>query len=68
MSLKNKKYIVLPFALGIYSLVMAYIGYPHFQENDNMNEFWIIFTICIALPVLLYFILKKREKNRQRFQ
>ncbi len=65
---KNKKYIFLPLALAIYAIVMAIIGYPNYKQSGNLKEFWIIIGVCLALAVLLHFVLKRREKNREKFK
>ena len=64
---KSKKYIFLPLALALYAVVMAVVGYPHYQRSGKLNEFWMILGICLALAVLLHFVLKRREKNREKF-
>ncbi len=68
MFLKNKKHIFLPLALAIYAIVMAVIGYPNYKESGNLKEFWIIIGVCLALAILLHFVLKRREKNRENFK
>ena len=68
MLLRNKKIIFLPLALAIYAIVMAVIGYPNYKQSGNLNEFWIIIGVCLALAVLLHFVLKRREKNREKFK
>ena len=67
MPLKSKKYIFLPLALAAYAIVMAVIGYPNYKESGNLNEFWMIIGACLALALLLHFVLKRREKNREKF-
>ncbi len=66
MFLKNKKHIILPLALAIYAIVMAVIGYPHYRRSGNLNEFWIIISVCLALAVLLHLVLKRRDNNRAK--
>ena len=67
MPSKSKKYIFLPLALAAYAIVMAVIGYPNYKESGNLNEFWMIIGACLALALLLHFVLKRREKNREKF-
>lgn len=66
MFLKNKKYIILPLALAIYAVVMAVIGYPHYRQSGNLNEFWIILGVCLVLALLLHLVLKQRDNNRAK--
>lgn len=66
--MKIKRHIVLPATLAIYAVVMAIIGYPNYRESGKMNEFWLIIGVCIVLAISLYFVLKRREKNRERFK
>lgn len=68
MVLKNKRHIFLPLALAIYAIAMAVIGYPNYKQSGNLKEFWIIVGVCLAMAVLLHFVLKRREKNREKFK
>lgn len=65
---KFKRHIVLPVALAVYAVIMAVIAYPNYQDSDNMREYWLIISVSLLLPVLLHFVLKRREKNRERFR
>lgn len=65
---KFKKHIVLPAALAVYAVAMAIIGYPNYKQSGNLQEFWIIMGVSLALPVLLHFVLKRRERNREKFK
>lgn len=67
MPLKSKRYIFLPLALAAYAIVMAVIGYPNYKQSGKLNEFWMIIGVCLILAVLLHFVLKRREKNREKF-
>ena len=68
MVLKNKRHIFLPLALAMYAIAMAVIGYPNYKQSGNLKEFWIIIGVCLAMAVLLHFVLKRREKNREKFK
>lgn len=68
MVLKNKRHIFLPLALAVYAIAMAVIGYPNYKQSGNLKEFWIIVGVCLAMAVLLHFVLKRREKNREKFK
>lgn len=65
---KFKRHIVLPIALAVYAVIMAVIAYPNYQNSGNMREYWLIIGVSLVLPVLLHFVLKRREKNRERFK
>lgn len=68
MRKKSKKHIYLPLALALYATVMAVIGYPKSKAmNESMQQFWITYAASIVLSVVLHFILKRREKNRDKF-
>lgn len=67
MSLKSKRPIFLPLALAAYAIAMAVIGYPNYKQSGNLGEFWMIIGACLALALLLHFVLKRREKNREKF-
>ena len=64
---KSKKSTFLPLALAAYAIVMAAIGYPNYKQSGNLNAFWMIIGACLALALLLHFVLKRREKNREKF-
>ncbi len=66
--MRPKKYILLPVSLALYAVVLAVISYPNYKKEGNLSEFWTIFVSCLVLPILLYFVLKRREKNRQKFK
>lgn len=68
MRKQSKKYIFLPAALAVYSIAMAVIGYPSFKRSgENMYQFWGVLAGSLALALTLHFILKRREKNREKF-
>lgn len=65
---KSKKYIYLPLALALYAIVMAVMGYPRYRQTGELKEFWIVFGATMLLSILLHFILKRRENNREKFR
>lgn len=67
MKKKFKRHVVVPAVLMIYSLAMAVIAYPDYKEQQSWNEYILIVGIGILLPVVLYFILKRRKKIRDEF-
>lgn len=68
MRRRSKKYIYLPLALALYAIVMAFVGYPRYKRmGENMNQFWGILVGSLLLSIILHFILKRREKNRDKY-
>ncbi|NLX81149.1 MAG: hypothetical protein GXZ03_06260 [Proteiniphilum sp.] len=69
MRKRSKKHIYLPIALAVYAIVMAVIGYPKYKSSEqSMYQFWGVLAGTILLSVILHFILKRREKNRDKFR
>lgn len=68
MPRRSKKFIYLPVALAIYAIVMAIIGYPQYvKRGESMSQFWGVLIGSLVLSIVLHFILKRREKNRNNF-
>lgn len=67
MKRKNKKHVLLPAALIVYMICMAVIAYPNYQKRDNMDEFFLIVGIGLLLPIILYFVLRRKQKVKDRF-
>ncbi len=67
MRRKSKRYILLPAALLVYMAIMAFLAYPKYREHGNWDEYFLIIGIGLLLPVLLFFILKRRQKIRDKF-
>lgn len=66
MKLKNKRHIVIPGAIVVYTVVIAiYAAVKHYTP-ENKTSFFLVIGVNLALAVLLYFILKKREDFRNR--
>ncbi len=66
MNLKNKKHIVIPVAIVIYTIVIAiYAAYKVYTPENKASYFFVI-GINLLLAVVLYFILKKREDFRNK--
>ncbi|HBK30250.1 MAG TPA: hypothetical protein DDZ96_15105 [Porphyromonadaceae bacterium] len=64
--MKNKKHIWLPAVLVVYTLSMAVIAYPRYQQSGTLNEFFSIVGGCLVIAVVLFLILKRRQKLRDR--
>ena len=67
MRRKNKKHILLPAALLIYMVGMAILAYPKYRGQENWNEYLLIVGIGLLLPILLFFVLKRRQNVRDKF-
>lgn len=63
--MKRKKYILLPSLLFVYVTIMAIMFLPknHFMP---LSEKIIIVLISYAIIIVLYFVLKKKEKYREK--
>lgn len=67
MSRKTKRPLLVPAILLIYAGVMAYISYPRYKESGDWNEYLTVTGISLAIVILLYFLLKRRQKIRDNF-
>lgn len=66
MRLKNKKHIVVPAAIVVYTIVIAiYAGIKHYTPDNKVSCFMVI-GVNLLLAVLLYFVLKRREDFRNK--
>lgn len=63
MRFRNKKYIVIPVAIVVYTIVIAIYASIK-QTPENKTSYFIVIGVNLLLAVLLYFILKKREAFR----
>lgn len=64
MSFKGKKHIFMPLAFLIYLLIMAIIAYPSYKTSGNWGEFFVILGVSLLSIVLLFFILKRKQKKK----
>jgi hypothetical protein len=67
MKRKTKTYILFPAVLLVYIAIMAVMTYPRYEASGNWNEFLLIIGISVLLAVLLFFILKRKQKIRAEF-
>ena len=66
MKLKNKRHIVIPSAIIVYTAVVAvYFGLNSFSP-ENKGAFFLVIGMNLVLAIVLYFILKKREDFRKK--
>ena len=63
--MKLKKSILLPAALLIYTLVLAYLG-RDMIENGSKIEYLATLGISLLIIVLLHIVLKKKEKTKDK--
>ena len=64
MNLRNKRHIVIPVAIVIYTVVIAiYAGIKYYTPENSTSYFFVI-GVNLLLALALYFILKQREKFR----
>lgn len=66
MRFKNKKHIVIPVAIVIYTIVIAtYFGLKSYTP-EMKGTFILVIGVNLALAAILYFILKKRDDLRNK--
>lgn len=63
----GKRYILFPSLLVIYTIVMAVIAFPKYQESDKWVEYLIVLGGSLLIALLLYFILKRKQTLRDKF-
>ena len=68
MRKKSKKHIYLPLALALYATVMAVIGYPKAEANGELKQFWLVYGGTLVLAVIIHFLYKRRERNRDKMR
>ncbi len=60
-----KRSVILPIILLVYLLVMSYIGWPYYSQQDKYLEYFGIIGITLVVIVCLYFFLKRRDRFRK---
>lgn len=66
MRFKNKKHIVIPGAIVIYTIVVAiYFGLKSYTP-ETKNTFFLVIGVNLVLAAILFFILKKRDDLRNK--
>lgn len=63
MRFRNKKHIVIPIAIVVYTIVIAIYARIKYTP-ENQTTYLMVIGVNLLLAVLLYFILKKREDFR----
>ncbi|MDR2816415.1 MAG: LPXTG cell wall anchor domain-containing protein [Proteiniphilum sp.] len=67
MSRKIKRHILFPGALLLYFAVMAVMAYPGYKASGKWGEYFGVIGISLLLALILFFILKRKQKIRDRF-
>lgn len=67
MSRKIKRHILFPVVLLVYFAVMAVMAYPRYKASGNWGEYFGVIGVSLLLALILFFILKRRQKIRDRF-
>ena len=67
MKRKFKRHIFIPLLLLVYVAIMVVMAIPKYQESGKWNEFTLILAVSLLLIVVLYFIYKRKEKLRDKF-
>ena len=67
MRRKFKRHILIPLILLVYVAIMVVMALPKYQESGNWKEFTIILAISLILIVVIYFVYKRKEKLRDKF-
>ncbi len=67
MTKKFKRHVVLPAALLLYLVVMAVMAYPKYEASGKWGEYFLVIGISLLVLVMLFIILKRRNKMRSRF-
>ena len=67
MKRKFKRHILIPLILLVYVAIMVVMALPKYQESGNWNEFTIILAISLILIVVIYFVYKRKENLREKF-
>lgn len=67
MKRKFKRHILIPLILLVYVAIMVVMALPKYQESGNWNEFTLILAVSLILIVVIYFVYKRKEKLRDKF-
>jgi len=67
MKRRIKKHILFPVVLLIYVALLGIMTYPRYHASGNWSEYYSVIGVSLLLAVLLFFILKRKQKLRERF-
>ncbi|HTN69405.1 MAG TPA: hypothetical protein VLZ33_08070 [Dysgonamonadaceae bacterium] len=66
MIFKPKRHIVIPAAILIYTIVIAIYAAKKYYTPENKGAYFWVIGVNVALAVILYIILKKRDRLRDK--
>ena len=66
MNFRNKRHIVIPAAIVVYTIVIAVYAAVKYYTPENKFTCFLVIGVNLGLAVILYFILKKREAFRNK--
>lgn len=64
MKFKNKRHIIVPSAIVVYTIVIAIYAGMKMYTPETKGSYYLVIGVNLALAVALYFILRKRENLR----
>ena len=64
MAFKPKRHIIIPIVILIYTIAIAVYAADKYYTPENKAGYLFVIGVNLALAVVLYFILKKREDWR----
>ena len=64
MKFKPKRYIFIPVVIVIYTAVIAVYAATKYYTPENKGSIFLVIGVNLALAIVLYFILKKRDELR----
>ncbi len=65
-SVRSKLFLIVPLIIFIYIATMTIISYPRYSQSGKMDEFYFVIVTSLMVCVLLFFVLRKRQKLRER--
>ncbi len=66
MKFKPKRHILIPVIILLYTAVIAIYAANKYYTPENKGSYFLVIGVNLALAVVLYFILKKREAWRNK--
>lgn len=66
MNLRNKRHIVIPVAIVIYTIVIAIYAAAKYYTPENKTSYFLVIGVNLLLALVLYLVLKRREDFRNR--
>lgn len=66
MNLRNKRHIVIPVAIVIYTIVIAIYAATKYYTPENKTSYFLVIGVNLLLALVLYLVLKRREDFRNK--